>query len=149
MALTRYEPWTLMNRLHSDINRMFDHRLGLGGYDGDDSVVTTDWIPAVDIKEEPDRFVMHADVPGVDPKDIEVTMESGILTIRGERHEEKSSESNGFHRVERMSGQFYRRFSLPDTANAEGITARGKNGVLEIVIPKHEKVQPRKISVES
>lgn len=149
MALTRYEPWTLMNRLHSDINRMFDHRLGLGNYGGDDSVVTTDWIPAVDIKEEPDRFVMHADVPGVDPKDIEVTMENGMLTIRGERREEKSSESDGYHRVERMSGQFYRRFSLPDTADSEGITARGRNGVLEITIPKHQKVQPRKISVES
>lgn len=147
MALTRYEPWNLVNRLHSDINRMFDRNLA--GYGEDDSVVTTDWIPAVDIKEEADRFVMSADLPGVDPKDIEVTMENGLLTIRGERHEEKARETNGYHRVERMSGQFYRRFSLPDTADSEGIFAHGRNGVLEITIPKHQKVQPRKITVEA
>jgi len=149
MALiAQYEPWTLVNRLHSDINRIFDRQLGpMSG--NDDSVVTTDWIPAVDIKEEPERFVMHADLPGVDPKDIEITMENGLLTIRGQRHEEKQENANGYHRVERASGQFYRRFSLPDTADAEGITARGQNGVLEIVIPKHAKVQPRKITVQA
>lgn len=147
MAMTRYEPWNLMNQLHSEINRMFDHRLGR--YDEDGSVVTTDWVPAVDIKEESDRFVLHADLPGVDPKDIEVTMENGILTIRGQRHSETASESDGYHRVERISGQFHRRFSLPDTADSEGITARGNHGVLEITIPKQARTQPRKITVES
>ncbi|HET7587914.1 MAG TPA: Hsp20/alpha crystallin family protein [Gammaproteobacteria bacterium] len=146
MAMTTYEPWNLMNQLHSEINRMFDHRLGR--YSDDDSVVTTDWVPAVDIREEADRFVMHADLPGVDPKDIEVTMENGQLTIRGERRSESTGESNGYHRVERISGQFYRRFSLPDTADPENITARGNNGVLEISIPKHARTQPRKINVE-
>lgn len=146
MAMTTYEPWNLMNQLHSEINRMFDHRLGR--YSDDDSVVTTDWVPAVDIREEADRFVMHADLPGVDPKDIEVTMENGQLTIRGERRSESTGESNGYHRVERISGQFYRRFSLPDTADPENITARGNNGVLEINIPKHARTQPRKINVE-
>lgn len=146
MALTTYEPWNLMNQLHSEINRMFDHRLGR--YGEDDSVVTTDWIPAVDIKEEKDRFVLNADLPGVNPNDIEVTMENGQLTIRGERRSESTSEANGYHRVERISGQFYRRFTLPDTADSEGISARGNNGVLEITIPKHARTQPRKINVE-
>ncbi|HET7306786.1 MAG TPA: Hsp20/alpha crystallin family protein [Gammaproteobacteria bacterium] len=147
MALTTYEPWSLVNQLHSDINRMFDRQLG-HRYGDDESVVTTDWVPAVDIREEGDCFVMTADLPGVDPKDIEVTMENGQLTIRGERRSEEKRDGNGYHRVERISGQFYRRFTLPDTADSEGITARGHNGVLEIRIPKHAKTQPRKINVE-
>ncbi|HET6725627.1 MAG TPA: Hsp20/alpha crystallin family protein [Gammaproteobacteria bacterium] len=148
MALTTYEPWSLMNQLHSEINRMFDHRLGRYNYSDDDSVVTTDWVPAVDIREQQDSFILKADLPGVDPKDIEVTMENGMLTIRGERRSEETRESDGYHRVERISGQFYRRFTLPDTADSEGISARGNNGVLEITIPKHAKTQPRKINVE-
>jgi HSP20 family protein len=145
MALRTYEPWNLMNQLHSEINQMFDHRLGRYGEDG--SVVTTDWVPAVDIKEKADCFVLNADLPGVDPNDIEVTMEEGQLTIRGERHSDTEQNGNDYHRVERISGQFYRRFTLPDTADSEGITARGNHGVLEITIPKHARQQPRKIAV--
>ncbi|HJP36707.1 MAG TPA: Hsp20/alpha crystallin family protein, partial [Gammaproteobacteria bacterium] len=96
-----------------------------------------------------ERFVITADVPGVEPDDIEITMEHGILTIKGERAEERNVEHKGFRRVERVSGSFYRRFSLPDSANAERITAQGKNGVLEIVIPKGEKAKVRRISVKS
>ena len=113
------------------------------------SVVTSDWVPAVDIKETNDAFVLHADIPGVDPKDIEVHMENGILTIKGQRESEKKEEREGYKRVERSYGSFYRRFSLPDTANADKIGAKSKNGVLEITIPKKEAVQPRKISVQS
>jgi HSP20 family protein len=102
----------------------------------------------VDIKEEAERFVIHADVPGVDPKDIEVTMEDGVLTIRGERKSESREEQDGWKRVERVSGQFFRRFTLPDTADAEGISATGANGVLEVIIPKQAKAQPRKIQVK-
>ena len=107
-----------------------------------------DWVPAVDIKEEDTRFVIHADVPGVDPDDIEVRMEDGVLTIKGERQSEDKEEREGYKRIERVRGSFFRRFSLPDTADAEGITAKAKNGVLEIIIPKHEKVQPRRIEVQ-
>ncbi|HWP94302.1 MAG TPA: Hsp20/alpha crystallin family protein [Gammaproteobacteria bacterium] len=151
MTLMRYEPWRLVNQLQNEINRMFDSRFfNLGRFDADESsVVTCDWIPAVDIKEEADRFVLTADIPGVDPKDIEVTMENGQLTIRGERKSESREERDGYRRVERVTGTFYRRFALPDTADADGITARGVNGVLEVVIPKQQKVQPRRIAVKS
>lgn len=145
MNIIRYEPWGLMNRLHNELNQLFDSRLG----DGESAVAATDWVPAVDIKEEKDRFVLRADIPGVDPKDIEITMEDGVLTIRGERKEEIKDEKDGYRRVERVRGSFFRRFVLPDTADAEGISARGNNGVLEIVIPKQAKVQPRRITVKA
>ncbi|RME34289.1 MAG: Hsp20/alpha crystallin family protein, partial [Gammaproteobacteria bacterium] len=87
--------------------------------------------------------------PGIDPKDIEITMEEGVLTIRGERSIEEETQEGQYHRIERARGTFYRRFSLPDTADPERIEAHGKNGVLEIVIPKLEKVQPRKIEVRA
>ncbi len=94
----------------------------------------------MDIKETRDAFILHADVPGVDPKDIDVHMENGILTIKGDRESEKKDEREGYKRVERQYGAFYRRFSLPDTADAEKIAAKCKNGVLEITIPKKEAV---------
>lgn len=147
MTVIRYEPGSLFNQLQSEINRLFESRLGPGGEDSS-TVVTSHWMPAVDIREEADRFVLYADVPGVDPKDIEVTMEKGVLTIRGERKLEPEEEREGYKRMERARGTFYRRFSLPDSADPEGVSARGKNGVLEVTIPKHERVQPRKISVE-
>lgn len=150
MALVNYEPWSLLDRFQQQLNQLGYSDKALAGSDNDFSnVVTSHWRPAVDIKEETDRFLITADLPGVDPKDIEITMENGILTIKGERLSEASEEKEGFKRVERVSGTFYRRFSLPDTADAERIEAKGKDGVLQITLPKHEKVQPRKIEVKS
>ncbi len=146
MNVTRYEPWGLMNQLHNEMNRLY--RLD-PGVDGDANVAATDWVPAVDIKEEPNRFVIHADVPGVDTKDIEITMEDGTLTLKGERKSETREEHDGYRRVERVSGQFFRRFTLPDTADSEGVSAHGNNGVLEISIPKQPKAQPRRITVKA
>lgn len=148
MSIVRYEPWNLLSQLHHEIDNLFENRLTRGNGEGGAIAATTDWTPAVDIKEEQDRYVIHADVPGVDPADIEVDMENGVLTIKGQRESEKKEEREGYKRVERVRGSFYRRFSLPDTVDAEKITAKAKNGVLEIVVPKQEKVQPRKISVE-
>jgi len=147
MAVVRYEPWPLFNQLQSEINRLFESRVG-GGAEDSSTVVTSHWMPTVDIREDADRFVLFADIPGVDTKDIEITMENGVLTIRGERKLESEEERQGYKRMERARGTFYRRFSLPDSADPERISARGKNGVLEVTIPKHERVQPRKIAVE-
>jgi len=147
MAVVRYEPWPLFNQLQSEINRLFESRAG-GGAEDSSTVVTSHWMPTVDIREDADRFVLFADIPGVDTKDIEITMENGVLTIRGERKLESEEERQGYKRMERARGTFYRRFSLPDSADPERVSARGKNGVLEVTIPKHERVQPRKIAVE-
>ena len=101
----------------------------------------------MDIKEEADKFVIHADIPGVKPEDIDISMHDGVLTIKGEKKTEAKTENAGYKRVERTYGSFYRRFSLPDTANADAISAASKHGVLEVVIPKREAVQPKKINV--
>jgi len=148
MSIIRYSPWDLVNQLQQDLNRVIDSRRVEGASEDTSNVVTAQWAPSVDIKEEPDRFVLLVDVPGVKPEDIELTMDQGVLTIRGERHIERTEgEGTSFQRVERMHGSFYRRFSLPDSANAEGIEARGEHGVLQVSIPKHVRVQPRRISV--
>ena len=147
MAIVRYDPWALLNQVQKEMNKMFESRFGELQTGDNSSVVTSSWTPAVDIKEEEKRFVLYADLPGIEPKDIEITMEQGVLTIKGERPAPKDEDYANFKRVERAYGTFYRRFSLPDSANPEGIQASGKSGVLEISIPKHERVQPRKISV--
>jgi HSP20 family protein len=133
----------MLDQLRKEMERAFERTGNESG-----SVVTSDWTPAVDIRESDNAFVIVADIPGVDPKDIDVHMENGMLTIKGERETEKKEEKEGYKRVERQYGSFYRRFSLPDTADAEKIAAKCKNGVVEITIPKKEAVQPRKISVE-
>jgi len=143
MALIRYEPWSLLSQLSREIDRM-------GGAPGrDEPAVVSDWAPAVDIREDKDAYVLHADLPGVDPKDIEVNMEKGVLTIRGERKSETKEERENYKRIERVHGTFFRSFTLPDTADSDRISAKHENGVLEIHIPKQAKVQPRRISVAS
>ncbi len=147
MTLTTYSPWNRMNQLTREFERLLDLQPARGE-DGTQSA-TADWVPTVDIKEEEGRFLVFADVPGVDPKDIEITMDKGVLTIRGEREQESKEEREGYKRMERSRGTFYRRFALPDTADVENVSARGNNGVLEVVIPKQEAAQPRRISVTS
>lgn len=150
MAIVRYEPWGLLDKFQEEFNRLGLFDQARESVDSDNSnIVTSHWRPAVDIREESDRYVIIADLPGVDPKNIEITMEQGVLTIKGERASDKEESHEGYKRVERVRGTFYRRFSLPDSADAEHIEANGKNGVLEIVLPKLEKVQPRKITVKS
>lgn len=146
--LTRYEPFNAMRQLHDEMNRAFGGALYAPRNDDGSSAATSGWTPAVDIREEAERFVIAADIPGVEPKDIEITMENGVLTIKGERrHESTSDGDNGYRRVERVYGTFYRRFTLPDTADAENVSANGKHGVLEVVIPKKAAVQPKRIQV--
>lgn len=106
------------------------------------------WAPAVDLKENKKAYVVKVDIPGVDPKDIDVTLENGVLTVRGERKEEHREEGENFHRVERFSGSFARQFSLPDAAD-DGVEAKMKDGVLEIHVPKSEKAVARKIEIKS
>lgn len=142
MTMVRYEPWSLLNQLHREMDNLFAR-----GAAGEEAGVA-DWTPAVDIKEVDDAFVLYADVPGVEPKDIEVHMENGVLTVRGERQAVAQEERDQYKRVERVRGSFFRRFSLPDTADSEHIAAKYANGVLEVRIPKHAKVQPRRIVVE-
>ncbi len=134
MAIVRYEPWSVVNRLHQSLDQFFNNE-ALSSPEASSSPSVA-WVPRVDIHEEKDRLVVLADVPGVDPKDIDITAENGVLTVRGERRSEKRETENGYERVERVSGGFLRRFTLPEGANTESIKAKQTNGVLEVTIPK-------------
>jgi len=147
MNVTRFEPWSLMNIMHRDLDQLARRRIELAESNDSDSSVA-DWTPAVDIVEEKDRFVMRADIPGVNAEDIDINMENGVLSVSGERHLENGEEIDGVRRIERLSGKFYRRFTLPEAANAEEISAQSANGILEVSIPKQPRIQARRITVE-
>jgi HSP20 family protein len=108
---------------------------------------STAWTPSVDLQEESDQFVLRADLPGIALKDIEVSAQDGTLTIRGERLAREHVRSDGFEHIERAAGTFLRRFTLPDSAQAEAIKARYVDGVLEIEIPKQPRVETKRIAV--
>ena len=108
----------------------------------------TQWAPSVDIAEKDDQYVLSADVPGVDPKTIEVLFEDGVLTLQGERENKRDTEQEGYYRSERMYGSFKRSFRLPDAIDAENIVAKSYHGVLEVHVPKQQKTQ-KKIDIQS
>lgn len=140
MSITRYEPWALHRELLNEVNRVF-------GTNDASSAATADWVPPVDIEEYADKFVLYADVPGIEPSSIDVTLEKGVLTLSGGREQAVEQGSIERKRSERASGKFLRRFVLPDTVDSENVSASGKNGVLQVVIPKRAQAQPRKIAV--
>ncbi|MCA0394207.1 MAG: Hsp20/alpha crystallin family protein [Proteobacteria bacterium] len=146
MSIVRYRPHAPQLALQDEITQVFNRFFGQEDTDAS-AVVTAQWVPPVDIKEEADRFVIFADLPGIDPQAIEIQMDKGILSIKGERTIEPAAESERFSRTERRQGSFHRRFALPDSADADGISARGRNGVLEVVIPKKPETTPRRIQV--
>lgn len=138
MNIAIREPWHLLNRL----NRDFD------GFWGNTPSTEVAFIPAVDVHEEKDRFVVKADLPGVQPEEIEVTAEKGVLTLRGERKAEKRDSAEGYERLERVTGSFTRRFALPENVQAESIKAKFTHGVLEVSIPKQPEVAAKRVQVE-
>jgi HSP20 family protein len=144
--IIKRDPFNRLSRFQDEIQKFFNTAFPTIARD-ESSILTSDWCPAVDIKENEDKYLILADIPGVYPKDIDVTMEHGTLTIKGERKSEHKEEKENFKRVERTYGTFYRRFSLPDDANADSINATSKDGVLEITLDKKETVKPKKIKV--
>ena len=138
MNIAIREPWGLFNRLTRD-------------FDGLRVAPATEvaFIPAVDVREEKDSFVVQADLPGVKPEDIDITAEKGILTLRGQRKVEPRENAAGYERLERVAGSFNRRFSLPDNVQADAIKAKFTHGVLEVSIPKQAVVPPTRVTVEA
>ncbi len=145
MSLVRYNnPWNLLNTLQRELyNPAFN-----SADDDDATVATANWAPSVDISENEKAFTLLADIPGVNPDNIDISMEKGVLTIKGERSSENVEEGENYRRVERQSGQFYRRFTLPDSADADNIEAKSEHGVLRITIPKQEVAVSRRIEVK-
>ena len=144
MSLARQNPWSIFDQLSRELSNT------AASYSSADdaNVATASWSPSVDITEDENSFKLLADIPGVKPEDIDVSMDNSVLTIKGERKTEDKTENENFRRVERQYGMFYRRFTLPETANADKIEARSENGVLKITIPKQEVAQARRITVK-
>ena len=144
MSLGNYDPFIPARQLQSEINRLLS-----GLSTNDSSSVTADWVPRVDIDEFDDKYQLYIDVPGVEPKNVEITLEAGVLTITGERigHIPGGDETVVSRLTERGAGRFHRRFILPETVDADNVKAAGRNGVLEIEIPKQAKAKPRRIEV--
>jgi HSP20 family protein len=142
MALmTRWEPFRDIARLQDEMTRMFDDRLFRAGE-------SVGWTPACDIYEDEEGVSLRFELAGVDPKDVDVRFENGVLTVKGERKLEREDKRENYHRVERSYGTFTRSFSLPGTVDAEKIRAESKNGVLNIVLPKKAEAKPRAIQVK-
>ncbi len=152
MLLSKYEPVHFLNRMQSDLNDFFrmngNTRLP-SIFDDNSDLLSAEWIPSVDVKENSKQFTITVDVPGVDPKDIQVSMENGYLSIKGERKEEKEQTKDDRKIKECSYGSFERRFSMPDTANAERVTAKNKNGVLTVTIAKKKATKPKLIEIKS
>jgi len=143
MTIVRYEPWSVLNQLHGQINRILDR-----DYDGaNSSAAMADWIPPADIEEYADRFVLKLDVPGVDASKIEITLDRGVLSVSGERARDAVAKDVERSRTERPHGRFHRRFTLPETVDAAGVHAAGRNGIVEVTIPKQAQAQPRRIQI--
>src|ERR1700724_1223271 len=142
-TLTQWEPFRGATTLQDQVNRLFNDVLERTG---DESSLTA-WAPSVDIYETEHELVVKADLPDVDPKDLDIRVENNILTIRGERKFEKNVSQDNYLRVERTYGSFSRSFSLPNTVNAEAIHAEYKNGVLSVSLPKREESKPNQVKV--
>ena len=141
--VTRWEPQRGFSTLQDQINRLFSDSFDRTGEEGS----LTAWAPAVDIYETEHELVVKADLPDIDPKDLDIRVENNILTIRGERKFEKQVNEDKYLRVERSYGSFARSFTLANTVNAEAIKADYQNGVLTLTIPKREEAKPKQIKV--
>lgn len=141
LARIHTEPTTLWRGLHHDM----DNILSLAANHTEE---TQDWMPSMDVIEEDHQYVLRADVPGIDPKEIEILFEDGTLLLKGERTSQTEQEQKGYRRIERRYGSFQRSFRLPDSIDADNITASSHHGVLEVRVPKQEKLA-RKIEIKS
>jgi HSP20 family protein len=147
--MTRWKPNSEAAAISQQMERMFDEMLGRGlRRGGEESSLRGAWMPAVNILEKEDVIEISADLPGLKAEDVEVTVEEGILSIRGERKLEESSEGDTYHRVERQYGFFERTFSVPRSVDPEKISANFKNGEMTLTLPKREESKPRSIKVK-
>lgn len=143
MIATRYQPFDVLSQLHQQINQVFESRSARAA---NESSAAADWVPSADVQEFVDRFVLTFDLPGVAPESIDITLERGILSVSGARKHEAAQAAER-SRVERPHGRFHRRFTLPDTVDSANVRAAGRNGILEVTIPKQPKAQPRRVEV--
>jgi HSP20 family protein len=147
MALIRWEPVRELNTIQSEMNRLFNTFFDTSAPSNGGSTPLRRWIPAMDLVETQDDFVLRADLPGLSEEDVNIELEDNILTISGERKAEHEERKEGYYRVERSSGTFSRSLTLPEGVNPDGVRASFDRGVLEVRIPKPEERKPRKVAI--
>lgn len=147
MALVRWDPFRELEEVSDRLNRMFA-RPAMRTGNGKETMIVADWTPSVDISETEGEYQIKAEIPDVKKEDVKVTLEDGVLTIQGERKQEKEDKGKKFHRIERSYGSFVRSFSLPDVIEEEKVKAEFKDGVLNLHLPKSEKAKPKAIEVK-
>ncbi|MBO0698267.1 MAG: Hsp20/alpha crystallin family protein [Zavarzinella sp.] len=136
---------SLFDSFRREMEDLFDRFVGDDGTNGQ----AVSWAPRVDVEETDKEFLVKADIPGVDPKDVDIQVVDNVLTIRGGKEEEKKEEKKkNYHRIERFSGHFFRAISLPAGADADKVNATSANGVVTVTIPKKLEAQPKKIAVQ-
>lgn len=146
MAIVRWEPFRDIMTSQREFDRMFREAFSPMFNEGDLSTRT--WAPAVDIYENENDIVLKAELPGVDPKDVEVRVEDSTLYLKGERKFEKETKEENYHRVERSYGSFARSFSLPNSIDSEKVKAEYKDGLLKLILPKREESKPKTIKID-
>lgn len=146
MALIRWEPAAELNSIQTEMNRLFNSLFDSPTRPSSGEVKRR-WIPAMDLVETGDQYVLHADLPGVSEQDINIELDAGVLKISGERNASSTEEKHGYRRIERSYGSFSRSLTLPDGVDANAVRASYDNGVLEVRIPKPEQVKPRKVTI--
>ena len=144
---TRWDPFKEMEEIGERFTRLFGRLPARRELTGRDALTVADWSPTVDVTEDEKEYVVKAEIPEVDKKDVKVTVQNGGLTIHGERHQEKEEKGKKFHRIERSYGTFVRTFTLPEDVSEEQLKAEFKDGMLFVHLPKTEKSKPKVIDV--
>ncbi len=142
LAMTKWDPWRDMTRAQEEMGRLLDERFGLRVGE------SLGWTPATDIYEDEDGLSLKFELAGLEPKDVDIRFENGVLTIKGERRLENEDKKENYHRVELSYGSFNRSFSLPPTVDADKIEAHSKSGVLVVHLPKKAEAKPKSIQVK-
>jgi HSP20 family protein len=146
MALIRWEPLPELTTIQNEMNRLFNTAFDQPGQ-ASRAGATRRWIPAMDLIETDDHYVLRADLPGLSESDISIELESNVLTVSGERRLDHEEHAQGYHRIERAFGSFARSLTLPEGVNADAVNASVEHGVLKILIPKPEERKPRKVTI--
>ena len=150
MAIVRWEPFRDLVAVQDRLNRIFDDTFrGNPRGSDEDWALGGQWAPSVDIFEHEGNLVLRAELPGIEPKDVDVHVENNVLTLRGERKFEDEKNGRNYHRVERSYGQFVRSFTLPNDVDRDNVKATFTNGLLEVAIPKREEAKPRQIQISA
>lgn len=143
MTLVRWSPWRDIMSVQDEVNRLFDGLVRHREHSG-----AGEWVPAVDVSETENEFIVSADAPGLKAEDIKISVANNVLTLRGEKKNVREDKEENYHRVERCYGCFERTFSLPSGVDAENIRAKYRDGVLEVRLPKSKEAKPQEIKVE-